>query len=298
MVEVRVPCSTANLGTGTDCLGLALSLYLTVTFEQANKTEFIFADGFSSPIPDNDNLILTAAKRLYDRAGVPFTGIRATVKTEIPQSRGLGSSASAIVAGLYGANALLGGPLSCQDIVNEGSLLEGHPDNIVPCAVGGLIAAMMQGEDTLYIKQDFPEALQTIACVPNYKLSTKKARSVLPESVPLKTALAQLQRACVLIAGLSHDRFDMLPTAADDLLFTPARRPLIPGYDEVCAAAREAGALTAMISGAGPTILAFCRPEDAEAVCRAMENGFAAVNISARSYALAADNNGTSVKTV
>ncbi len=293
--QVRVPASSANIGSGVDCLGLALNLYLTVTFSPADTQRVIFSDGFGYEIPDDKNLVLAGAKLVFARAGRPFPPLRIEMRTEIPASRGLGSSASAIVAGVWGANALLGQPFSPAELLDLATGLEGHPDNVVPCAVGGFTAAMLCG-DTVAYHRIVPDArLRYIAAVPDYELSTRLARSVVPQSFALPDVIAQVQHACFLVSGLATGDLRALDQATGDLIFTPARRPLLPGYDEATAAARAQGALCAMISGAGPTIIAFAT-ENAKAVAQAMRQGFERAGISAVSHLLRADLDGAVVR--
>lgn len=293
--SVRVPASSANLGSGVDCMGLALTKYLTVRFERAQKNEFIFADGFDAPVPPADNLILRAAQRIFEKAGAVRPPLRITAQTQIPMSRGMGSSASAIIAGVCGANALLEDRFSQDELLDEAAAIEGHPDNVVPCLLGGLTVAMKQDGRVLVRRTDFPAALRVAVCVPDFKLSTQKARSVLPKEVPLAAATGQLARACFLTASLFGGALTDLDAASADALFTPARTPLIPGFSEAAREAKQAGALCAMISGAGPSVAAFTSAANAAAVCAAMERGFSSANISAASFDLAADNEGVKI---
>ncbi|MEA4911170.1 MAG: homoserine kinase [Oscillospiraceae bacterium] len=293
---VRVPASSANLGSGVDCMGLALSRYLTVCFESAKKTEAIFADGFDAPVPQADNLILRGARRIFEKAGEAMPALRMTARTEIPISRGMGSSASAIIAGVCGANMLLGNRFSTDDLLNEAADIEGHPDNVVPCLLGGLTVAMQSGGRVFVRRTSFPAALRIAVCVPDFKLSTQTARGVLPKDVPLAAATGQLARACFLTASLfGGGVLTDLDKASADALFTPARTPLIPGFSDAAREAREAGALCAMISGAGPSVAAFTSPADAASVCAAMVRGFAGAGIRAVSFDLSADNAGAKI---
>lgn len=294
-VEVRAPASSANLGAGVDCLGVALTNYLTVRFEPADEQTLVFGDGFAAPVPAADNLVLRSAARIFEKAGASLPALRVSARTQIPMSRGMGSSASAIVAGVCGANALLGNRFDTAALLREAAAIEGHPDNVAPCLFGGVTAAMRDGDDVFVRRARFPDALRIVVCVPDFELSTKKARSVLPESVPLRTAAAQLSRACFLTASLFAGGLEHLDAASADALFTPARKPLIPGYDEVAGAARGAGALCAMISGAGPSIAAFARPEAAQAVAEAMDKAFAGCGIRSQARVLSADNEGAKV---
>lgn len=289
--RVRVPASSANIGTGVDCLGIALSKYLTVDFEPAETQQVIFQKGFDSEIPEDKNLVLEGAKRIFALAGEPFPALKISMNTEIPSSRGLGSSASAIVAGIWGANALLGGRFSENVLINEATAIEGHPDNIVPCAVGGFTVAMTYRDEVVYHRAAPDSRLKFITAVPDYELSTKLARSVIPKEFPLPTVIDQLQRACFLVAGMIGGDLRAFDLATDDELFTPARHSLIPGYDQVTESAMKNGALCSMISGAGPTIIAFAEGGE-QAIAEAMQQGFAKANITSNAYVLDCDLNG------
>ncbi len=292
--RVRVPASSANIGTGVDCLGIALSRYLTVDFEPSDTMEVVFASGFDSEIPPDKNLVLEGAKRLFARAGESMPALKITMHTDIPASRGLGSSASAIVAGVWGANALLGGRFSLSELIREATAIEGHPDNIVPCAVGGFTVSMCCAGEVFYHRAAPDKRLKFITAVPDYELSTKLARSVVPQEFPLTAVVSQLQRACYLVAGLMSGDLRALDHATEDVVFTPARKSLIPGFDPVTCAALQNGALCAMISGAGPTIIAFAT-ENELGIAQAMQEGFAKADIASEVHVLEADLDGAVV---
>lgn len=315
---VRVPASSANLGSGVDTLGIALSLYLTVTFETLPEdTPFgtsvcHYGRGFDGvTLSEEDNYVLAAAKMLYQKAHLPFPGFDLTIDTDIPFAHGLGSSSAALIAGLYGANAFLEKPLSQKELLTIANEMEGHPDNVVPAALGGFTLAMADEEGILY--QSYPAAdLTYIAAVPAYRLSTEKARAVLPKELSLKTSVAQLQRACFLVNAFvkaatstesSREDFSVLSRLTDDRIFTPARRELMPGSKEACDAALAAGAYTSFTSGAGPTMLAIAprMMDDAStkkvhSIGDAMKNAYTALNIDCEILYLKADNQGVLVE--
>ncbi len=292
-VCVKVPASTANLGAGVDMLGLALQLYLEASFESADAAETVCGRGFGAPIPDEDNYVLRAAKALFSRAGLPFPVLKITIDTDIPFARGLGSSSAALVAGLWGANAFLPAPFPDEVLLAMAAGLEGHPDNVTPAALGGFTMAMSaQGE--LLTKRFPAPKLRFVAAIPDYRLSTEKARAVLPESVPLREAVAQLQRASFLIRAFTEQRYDHLKALTRDELFTPARAALMPGSAEARLAAQNAGALAAWVSGAGPTVLAPA-DEDFEDIAYAMHSAYRALGIEARCLVLDPDENGVRV---
>ncbi|MEG0751364.1 MAG: homoserine kinase [Oscillospiraceae bacterium] len=293
--EITVPGSTANVGSGVDCFGIALPLRLHAVISASDTLEFIFGSGFDSDIELEKNLFLSAALRVCALTGHAFPPVRVVMTTEIPQSRGLASSASAIVAGALCANELLDSPLTRHELISVAADIEGHPDNVVPCCEGGFtVAAMIDGQ-TLYRKSEL-HSLRFALAVPQYELSTAKARAVLPKTVELSCAIGQLQRACLLVSALENDDRSLLCAASEDLIFTPARRALIPGFDEVCAAAKSAGAFCSMISGAGPAIIALCDESCAHEAAIAMGGAFQAIGIQSTTHALCADNNGARIE--
>ena len=296
-IKVKVPSSSANIGSGIDCLGLALPLFLRATISESDKTEYIFGDGFAHDIPLEGNLFAKAFGAVFERCGQAVPSVRVEQTTEIPNARGLASSATALVAGAYGANEWLGRPLGESELIAICTRIEGHPDNVVPCAVGGFTVAACVGDEVIYQKLA-GGGVHVAVAVPEYELSTEKARSVLPREVSLGTAIAQLQRACLLVSAFAGGNRTLLGSASEDFIFTPARRPLISGFDAVTAAAREAGAYCSMISGAGPTIMALCSQETCAGCAEAMKAAFEAAGISAECHALPIDGQGAEVFTV
>ncbi len=293
-VTVKVPASTANIGSGVDCLGIGLSKYLTVVMEDSEQFEVIFKEGFSGEIPLQDNLVYEGAKRIFDKQGTEFPTVKITMFTDIPGSRGLGSSASAIVAGVYLANAWLGEPFDEHVLIDEATAIEGHPDNIVPCAVGGFTIAMMDKDDVHYHKIVPNRDLRFVTAIPDYELSTKLARSVVPTDFSRADLVVQLQRACFLVGAIASGDLRQLDISTKDLVFTPARKTLIPGFDDVTENATNAGAMCAMISGAGPTIIAFA-VDNVEQIRQAMEDGFTKNNINSNVEILKVDTKGAIV---
>ena len=288
---VRVPATSANLGSGVDCLGLALSLYLTVHVESADENSFVFSRGFDQPIPDNDNFYLKAMHYYADKSCKVLPKLRVVMETDIPVCRGLGSSSSALIAGLLTACTVLGDKPDNELILRLAAQMEGHPDNVTPALFGGFTLAYYDGESLIYRRYNAPGVCY-IAAVPSYRLSTQMARELLPKEIPLKTAISQLQRAVVLSGELSSGRTSDLATLTKDGFFTPFRKSLMPGYDAAIDAARNSGAICAMTSGAGPTILALCEREYAADIGRAMETALAENGVSAQIHTLSADNTG------
>lgn len=293
-ISVKVPASSANLGSGVDTMGIALSLYLRCSFEEADTPSVTFGQGFDRPLPDADNYVLTAARALFERVGLPFPTLAVTIDTDIPLARGLGSSSAALVAGLWGANRFLPSPFPDEVLLTMAAEMEGHPDNVVPAALGGFTLAMSaQGE--LFTRRFPAPKLRFVAAIPAYRLSTEKARRALPESVPLADAVAQLQRACFLSQALAEGDFANLKLLTRDELFTPARAALMPGSAEARQAAVEAGALCAWVSGAGPTVLAPAE-EDFDDIAMAMISAYRPYGIHAKCLLLEADNLGVTAR--
>ncbi|MCF0136310.1 MAG: homoserine kinase [Lachnospiraceae bacterium] len=302
-VVVRVPASSANIGSGVDTLGLALTLYTTVTFQRLPKGSALsvrLGRGMDADLSEEDNYVLVAARKLYEVMGLDFPSFDIHIETDIPFAHGLGSSSAALVAGLWGANAFLPSPLSEKELLQIATDIEGHPDNVVPAALGGFTAAMTDSEGVLYQSYRAPD-LSYIAAVPSYRLSTSKARAVLPRELPLSTFIHQQQRACFLVNCLISREYEQLRRLTVDEVFTPSRRPLMPGSREVCDAAVKAGAYCAFTSGAGPTMLAMAPQKQGERDTRplligaAMEQAYRELGIESEILYLRADNQGAVV---
>lgn len=267
MVKVRVPATTANLGPGYDTLGMAVSMFLEVHFELSREHSTVHAEGLdceqlSSAI--EDHLIFQSADFVFQKAGQPRPPLQLFIKNGIPVGKGMGSSAAAIAAGMFGANVLLGEPFTMEQLINWAVQREGHADNVVPALVGGLTVNLFNGKEVFYEKLTVPPDLQLIILVPDFTLPTQKSRSVLPEQIPLEQAVASMQRSCLLVAGLAKGRLEHLRWSMNDRLIEPLRKQFVPGFDQVVEAARKAGALATVMSGAGPSIIAFSedKPDD------------------------------------
>lgn len=255
MVTVHVPATSANVGAGFDTLGLALGFGNSVVMEEADGCHIAPLDGV--PVPcGTENLVYESAALLYLECGKPFTGLTLRQTSPIPTTRGLGSSSACIVAGLMGANALLKNPCTREDLLSIAAGIEGHPDNVAPAILGGLVASCMQNGQVYSVKKELSPLLEFAAFVPDFELATSKARAALPQQVSHQDAVFNLQRATLCQAALCEGRLDLLPVACEDTLHQQYRLPLITGGEDVFHLARECGALAVFISGAGPTILA------------------------------------------
>ncbi|HEY2995390.1 MAG TPA: homoserine kinase [Methylomirabilota bacterium] len=292
-VHVRVPATSANLGAGFDALGLALALYNEVTATEADGVTVALEGQGSGRLPTGgDNIVARGVRQAYDAAARPFKGVALTCVNRIPTARGLGSSAAAWVGGLLAGNALLGGPLSREALLALAARAEGHPDNAAAALYGGLTVSCALGDGRIAtVSLPVPGTLRWIVLVPETTSSTADARAVLPDSVPRGDAVFNVQRVSLLLAGLQSGRVDVLAAALDDRLHQPYRRRFFPWMTAVIDAAREAGALGGVLSGAGPSVLAAVSG-DADAVARAMEGALAAAGLRGRAHTLAVDTEG------
>lgn len=255
MISVHVPATSANVGAGFDAVGLALGLGNTVVMEEMDGCDIAPLDG--TPVPQGeDNLVYSSAKLLYSHCGKVFTGLRLRQTSPVPTTRGMGSSSACIVAGLIGANALMINPCTREELLTIAAGIEGHPDNVAPAMLGGLVASCLQDGQVYSVKKELSPVLEFAAFIPDYELSTQKARDALPQTVTLASAVHNLSRAPLLQAALCEGRLDLLEVATSDALHQQYRLPLMPGGKEVFALARGAGAPAVFISGAGPTVVA------------------------------------------
>ncbi len=254
MFKIIVPATSANLGSGFDALGMALSLYNTVLIEESDIIDITTTD--KSKVPCNENhLVYSTVKRVFDIYGKPLTGLKIVQTNGIPMARGLGSSSACIVAGLLAANAMLGNPMTKQEILTLGTQIEGHPDNIAPALLGGFVVSAFDEGNVYSLKKAVLPSLQFIALIPEFKLYTKKARAILPKSVSHKDAIYNLSRAALLATAFCEERYDFLQVATKDSIHQQYRLPLIEGGDKIFNLAKKLGAQSVFISGAGPAIL-------------------------------------------
>lgn len=257
MKKIRVSATSANIGAGFDCMGLALDLYNEIVVGDCDKKLVIKTD--KSLPTDENNLVYASMKKVFDLCG-RYPNVYIEQTNNIPIASGLGSSAACIVAGVVGANELLGCPLSEHDIVDVCTSLDGHPDNVVPAIKGGVTAGVIMNGHVEYIKCHAPDDLFLFAATPSFELHTEKARAALPKSYSRDDVVYSLSRAIVTFAALVNRDVDMLKVV-DDKLHQPYRKPLIKGYDDVAEAFEQAGAVSHYLSGAGPTIMGFFKSD-------------------------------------
>jgi homoserine kinase len=285
-IVVRAPATSANLGAGFDCLGLALDLWNEVIADPGGLAE-----------DDASNLILRSARAVYDMLGGTYPGFELRCTNRVIFNRGLGSSAAAIVSGVLLANCCLGDPLDSRALLDLATSIEGHPDNVAPCLLGGAQVALLT-ENGHVVQAPVAVALElTAVCfVPEHNVPTAHARGLLPTSVSMSDAVFNVARASLMVAALSAGRADLLAEASRDRLHQPFRLPLFPAGAPLLEAAVQAGALGAYISGAGPTVLALCQGIDQVAsVTRAFEATAADLHVGGSTLVLALSQSGAHV---
>ena len=262
MIKIRVPATSANLGPGFDCLGLALNIWNEVSFEPADKlTYHVTGEGAEKLNKGSRNLLTKAFALVHEVCGKEMKGVKICAHNEIIMSSGLGSSAAAIVSGLFGANEMLGRQLSENELLKLANEMEGHPDNVAPALCGGLVASVMTGEEIISRRYEIPEF--TIVIVkPNADWPTRVARAVLPKSVSRADAVYNIGRATLVVEALRNGDLELLQKVMDDRIHQPYRLKHIAGGMSAYKTAKRFGA--AALSGAGPSIIAFVAPEKAE----------------------------------
>ena len=241
-VSVKVPASSANIGPGFDCLGMALPIYNTITIEETvlpgtgieinvmteeeNIDEMIFNN-----IPrDENNLVYKAVEMLYNSIGQEPSELKINIQTGIPIARGLGSSSSIVVGGLLAANKLLGNPADETALLAIATEVEGHPDNVAPAILGGTVLATQENDGTLsYCKLNWPEEWDITVCIPDFELSTEIARSILPKEVPMQDAIFNAKHLAMLIQAINTKDAKLMKVALKDKLHQPYREKLVPG---------------------------------------------------------------------
>ncbi|MEG4519440.1 MULTISPECIES: homoserine kinase [unclassified Microcoleus] len=302
-VTVTVPATTANLGPGFDCIGAALSLYnrfqfsrlepsateklkITVTGQEAAKVK-----------TDDSNLAYQAFLKLYDRLNQSPPPVAIHIDMQVPLARGLGSSATAIVGGLVGANELAGAPLSQVEVMQLAIELEGHPDNVVPALLGGCRLAATQTAGASWEICDIPwhPNIVPVVAIPDFELSTAEARRVLPADYSKADAIFNAAHLGLLVRALETGNENWLRCALQDKIHQPYRQSLIQGYEALQQAAVNAGACGMVISGAGPTLLALTDATNADAVVREMAAAWGEFGVKADVRAIGLDTKGAQV---
>ncbi|MGN0170854.1 MAG: homoserine kinase [Lachnospiraceae bacterium] len=257
MYKISVPASTANLGPGFDCLGLALSLYNDFYVEES--------DAITSNLVYNAYIRVLSLRERLSGQKASSHGLSLKIDTGVPVSRGLGSSATCIIAGAIAGNLLhpeLSVKLTPEELFKECSDMEGHPDNVAPALFGGLRASMMTEQGPVSVELKLHKNFHFTVLIPDYEVSTQEARSILPEKYSRKDTVSALSHAVLLSSAFGCGNPELLSLSAQDCIHEPYRKQLIPGFDEMKAACEKAGGCSFLISGSGSTCLAIWTNED------------------------------------
>ncbi len=265
MVKIKVPATSANIGPGYDTLGLALDLFNEITVEKSKGNIEVFWDCENPNIPLEKNLIYIALiETLKKYQKEDLGGIIRIKSINIPVSRGLGSSAAAIVGGIYAANYLMDYIMTTTDIINLATAMEGHPDNVVPAILGNMVLSTVDEGDVIYSVIDFPSELKFNVLIPDFKLSTEKARDVLPRKYQVEDVVSNSSKLALMINFLQQKNFDKLRICLQDRIHQPYRFSLINNSMDIFSKSKELGALGEFISGAGPTLISLVKKGDLE----------------------------------
>ena len=306
-ISVKVPATTANIGPGFDSLGMALPLYNTITIEETvlpgtgieiNVLNNTAGDFIMEHIPmDENSIIYKAVELLYNSIGQSPSELKITVHSEIPIARGLGSSASVIVGGLLAANELLGKPADEVALLSIATEVEGHPDNVTPAIVGGLVLSSQEDDGRIiYTKLDWPDEWDLTVCVPDYELSTDISRSVLPSEVPMADAVFNAKRMGMFVQAVNTKDADLMKLALQDKLHQPYRMKLVPGLDKIIENLKhEENVLGCVLSGAGPSILIVSQKNNLDKIKTIVKNTWNSLNVKANLMTLPVEKQGAQI---
>jgi homoserine kinase len=308
-VSVKVPASTANLGPGFDCLGMALPLYNTITIEETvlpgtgieinvmTEDEAIDEMTFENIPKDENNLIYKAVEMLYNSIGQEPSELKINIQTGIPITRGLGSSSSIVVGGLLAANKLLGNPADETALLAIATEVEGHPDNVAPAMFGGFCLASMEDDGSVSCtKLPWPENWKLTVLIPDYELDTAIARSVLPEKISIKDASFNVKKCAMLIDSVYRKDSEMMKKSLKDKIHQPYRADLIKGFKEISELIENKDdILGCVVSGAGPTILVISENNGFDKIKGDVVKIFKDLNVYCDIKTLNIENEGTKV---
>jgi homoserine kinase len=275
---IRVPATTANLGPGFDCLGLALDLWNDVEISSEGQGLSIEIKGVGSDqLPrDSTNAVFSSMKKFadYHEKDLP-KNLKIVCKNHIPLGSGLGSSSAAAVAGILAATAILGLPTDLESQLKIATQIEGHPDNVAPCILGGLTATILENDQV--IARNLPvSSLNLVLVHPHFLFPTQVARAALPKQISYSDAIFNISHSILVIEALRNGDMDLLRIAMRDKLHQPYRLPLIPGASAAIQAAAEAGAVVTILSGAGPSLLSFSpSPDKSTIIANTIQSVFA-----------------------
>ena len=308
-ISVKVPATTANIGAGFDCLGMALPLYNIITIEETVlpgtgveinviNDENVANDLILEHVPqDETSIIYKAVELLYNSIGQAPSELKITVQSQIPIARGLGSSASVIVGGLLAANELLGKPADEVALLSIATEVEGHPDNVTPAIVGGLVLTSQEDDGRIvYTRLDWPDEWAITVCIPDYELSTDISRSVLPKEVPMQDAVFNAKRMGMFVQAVNKKDANLMKLALQDRLHQPYRMKLVPGLDKITENLKhEESVLGCVLSGAGPAILIISLKDNLDKIKSIVKETWENLNVKAEIMTLPVETQGAQV---
>lgn len=310
-ISVKVPATTANLGPGFDCLGMALPIYNTVTIEETvlpgtgieinviSDSDAVDELSIEHMELNENSLVYKAVELLYNSIGQNPSELKINIHSNIPIARGLGSSASVIVGGLLAANELLGRPADEAALLSIATEVEGHPDNITPAIVGGLVISSQEDNcAVVYRKLDWPQEWTLTLCIPDYELPTEISRSVLPKEVPLCDAVFNAQRMAMFVQAVSTKDSELMKLALQDKLHQPYRTKLVPGLEKIIENLKhEDNVLGTVLSGAGPSILIISHKNNLDRIHSIVKDTWTDLNIKAEIRTVNIEQNGAQILT-
>ncbi len=302
-LRVKVPASSANLGSGFDTVGLALSLYnffdVLETMPEGEYSIDIIGEGSTELSRDIGNQFIQSYEKACDSWGIAKKGLRVRSSNAVPLARGLGSSSTAIVGGVMIANLFRDVPLSREALLPLMVEAEGHPDNVVPCCLGGMVVSCWDNGELKFVKMPrLPQDIVAVVAVPDFKVSTKDAREALPQNVSMKDAVFNLSRSALLAASWATGKFDNLPWAMGDKLHQPFRSKLFPGGETILREVKEIPECTGVaISGSGPSVIAFSNGSG-NPVAKLMCSIFTKYGVRSRFFVLDEDYQGTVIESL
>ena len=294
-VSVKVPATIANIGPGFDCLGMAIPIYNTITLEETvlpgtgveinviSEDEAVDDLSIEHMELDENSLVYKAVELLYNSIGQNPSELKINIHSNIPIARGLGSSASVIVGGLIAANELLGRPADETALLSIATEVEGHPDNIAPAILGGLVLSSQEDDcSVIYTKLNWPEEWILTVCIPEYELSTEISRSVLPDSVPMQDAVFNVKRLAMFIQAINTKDTELMKLALQDKLHQPYRMKLVPGLEKISENLKhEENVLGCVLCGAGPSILIVSHKNNIDRIHSIVKQTWADLNVKA-----------------
>ena len=304
---VKVPATVANLGCGFDSFALALPIYNTIIVEETvmpgsgieiNVLSENGQEKIKDVPTDKSNIIYKAIDLLYSHMGQVPSELKITVKTGIPTTRGLGSSASVVIGGLVAANELLGCPADKDVLLSIAAEVEGHPDNAVAALVGGVIISSQEDNGSVvYRKLPWPKEWRVTTCVPDYELSTGVSRSVLPNEVPMKDAVHNLKRSAMFVEAVYTKDVNLMKLALKDRLHEPYREKLVPGMKEIKENLKHVeGMIGCTLAGAGPSLLIISENKNLENIKEIISNTWNEMNINSKIQTHQIEETGTVIE--